>query len=141
MWNQNPFYGGYQPPYGQQPARTDIARVNGEGGAKAYPLAPSSGVLLLDETAPIVWLKRTDSAGYPTLTPYSITPYQPTPPVDINDLAARISRLEERLNEKSDFTSPDGWKPADISAAYSASQKHDGDARADAKGNATAGRA
>lgn len=143
MWNPNPFFGGYQQPQ-QYQQRTEIAQVNGEGGAKAYSLAPNSSILLLDTTAPIVWHKCTDSAGYPTLTPYTITPYQPTPPVDINELAARISKLEDKLNAESHTASNESWKPADpanIPAAYSASQKHDGDARASAAGNADARRA
>ena len=67
-------------------------------------MAPNSSVLLLDETAPLVWLKTTDGAGYPTLTPYTITPYQATPPVDVNALEQRIARLEEKLNDKPDST-------------------------------------
>lgn len=144
MWNPNPFFGGYQQPQQyQQPVRAQVPQVNGEGGAKAYSLAPNSSILLLDTTAPIVWHKCTDSAGYPTLTPYTITPYQPAPPVDINDLAARISKLEDKLNE-SHIASNESWKPADpanISAANRPGQKHDGDARANAAGNADARRA
>ena len=39
MWNPNPFFGGYQQPQ-QYQQRTEISQVNGEGGAKAYSLAP-----------------------------------------------------------------------------------------------------
>ncbi len=39
-------------------------------------MPPNSSILLLDETAPIVWLKMTDGAGYPTLNPYDIAPHQ-----------------------------------------------------------------
>lgn len=109
MWNDP-----YPPPYAQRnnfqnqgiyqnnypPQR--ITKVNGENGAKAYQLPPNSEALLLDETAPIVWLKTTDGAGYPSLAPYSITPYEPTPPVDVNGLEQRIKRLEEIINGKPD---------------------------------------
>ena len=81
--------------------RTDIVHVNGENGAKAFQMAPNSNILLLDDTAPIIWLKQTDGAGYPTLTPYSITPYKPEPPVDLKSLEARLERLEARFNDKS----------------------------------------
>lgn len=91
MWN-NPYQPYFnqnyqQNQYNQQNIqRTEVIKVNGEGGAKAFQMAPNSSVLLLDETAPIVWLKTTDGAGYPAITPYSITPYKPAPPVDVNAL-------------------------------------------------------
>lgn len=89
----------------QMSVTQQITRVNGEGGAKAYQMAPNSSVLLLDETAPIVWLKSTDGAGYPNLVPYTITPYEPEPAPDINALIERINRLEEQINAKPDTTS------------------------------------
>lgn len=85
-------------------ARYEITRVNGKNGAEALQLPPNSSVLLLDETAPIVWLAQTDGAGYKTTTPYAITPYQQETPVDTRTLEQRVVRLEEILNGKSDFT-------------------------------------
>ena len=64
MWNPNPFFGGYQ-----QPVRAQVPQVNGEGGAKAYSLAPNSSILLLDTTAPIVWHKRTKYSTVVSTTP------------------------------------------------------------------------
>lgn len=49
-----------------------------------------------------VWLKTTDGAGYATATPYTVTPYQPAPVVDVNSLETRVKRLEEMLNGKPD---------------------------------------
>ena len=51
--------------YNFYPVTARIVRVSGRPGAEAYQMAPNSEVLLLDETAPIVWLKTTDGAGYP----------------------------------------------------------------------------
>lgn len=82
-----------------QAQRYEIIRVNGENGAQAFQMAPNSSALLLDETAPIVWFVQTDGAGYKTAKPFSISPYQPQPPVDINALEARIKRLEAMINE------------------------------------------
>lgn len=79
--------------------RQEIVRVYGENGARAYNLPPNSSVLLLDENAPIVWLAQTDGAGYKTLTPYTITPYQTEPTPDYNTLEARIKKLEDIINE------------------------------------------
>lgn len=84
--------------YGQQ-----IIKVNGENGARAYQMMPNSSALLLDETAPLVWLKETDSVGYPTLSAFKIEPYVPEPQPDYKELMNRIASLEERLknNEQS----------------------------------------
>jgi hypothetical protein len=88
----------------QPPMRSEITKVNGENGARAYQLAPNSSALLLDESAPIVWLVQSDGAGYKTVAPYSITPYQPAPAVDVGNLENRVKRLEDMLNDKSDTT-------------------------------------
>lgn len=89
-------------PQMQSQQRMEIVRVNGEGGARAYQMPPSSNALLLDEANPLVWLVQTDGAGYKTVTPYTITPYQAAPAPDLGSLEQRISRLEGMLN---------GWKP------------------------------
>lgn len=106
MWNNYGMQNPYGSPCGQQMQQTlqpcSITKVSGENGAKAFAMAPNSSALLLDETAPLVWLKTTDGAGYPTLTPYTITPYQAAPPVDVNSLENRVKRLEEMLNDKPD---------------------------------------
>lgn len=102
---------GYMPPYtppagagAQMPLRCQVTHVNGKNGADALKLAENSSILLLDENEPIVWLKTTDGAGYATVTPYAITPYQAAPEVNVNDLEARIKRLEDAINGKSDDT-------------------------------------
>lgn len=92
---------GYFPPPTIQPQQVKVQNVNGIEGAKAYPLAGDSSVLLLDSNNPIVWLVQTDSAGYKTCTPYDIIPHKETPaptPDDFKALSERISKIEERLN-------------------------------------------
>lgn len=81
--------------------RYEIVQVNGENGANAFQMGPNSKTLLLDESAPIVWFVQTDGAGYKTVTPYSISPYQAAPKIDLNALEARITSLEEKINAKS----------------------------------------
>lgn len=94
---------GLQQPFYQPPAqRTDVVRVNGRGGAEAFSMAPNSSIILLDETAPIVWLKTTDGAGYPTLTPYDISPHKDQEAINLQNMQSleeRISRLEAVINE------------------------------------------
>lgn len=116
MYNNNSFtnFPNYYPtsptaptttlPYSNQNLiRQEIVRVNGRNGAEAYQLAPNSSILLLDESAPIVWVKMTDGAGYPTLTPYDISPHQSTEQLNFSSLEERISKLEEFMNDQSNF--------------------------------------
>ena len=98
---QNPYQTRFNTMQGDMMPRYDIVKVNGENGAKAFNLPPNSSALLLDETAPIVWLKTTDGAGYPTITPYTITPYEVDPKPDYNSLEARIKKLEDMIYEQS----------------------------------------
>ena len=98
---------GYGSPYGYptgggQLYTGQITRVNGRGGVDAFKMAPNCSALLMDEHDPIVWLKTTDGAGYATATPYTVTPYQPAPVVDVNSLETRVKRLEEMLSGKPD---------------------------------------
>jgi len=79
--------------------KQEIIRVNGRQGAEAYQMMPNSSVLLLDETAPIVWLAQTDGAGYKTLTAYDVKPHVPEKPVDVKTLEERIAKLEAIINE------------------------------------------
>lgn len=101
MYQFQPMMQPYPMNFNPQPAvaRQEVTRVNGENGARAFNLAPNSSVLMLDESQPIVWLKTTDGAGYATVTPYTITPYQAETPADIKSLEARIKRLEGLINE------------------------------------------
>ena len=60
-------------------------------------MAPNSNALLMDDTAPIIWLCQSDGAGYHTVTPYSIAPYQAEAPVDARALEKRVADLEAAL--------------------------------------------
>jgi len=89
----------------QQTNKQEVIKVNGRGGANAFQMSPDSSVLLLDTTAPIVWLVQTDGAGYKTLTPYDITPHEEETQSDVfKSLEDRIKKLEEIVNAKSNTT-------------------------------------
>lgn len=98
----NPYaqYPNYQQQITPQLPQQQVTKVNGENGAKMYQLAPNSSVLLLDECGTIVWLKTTDGAGFPTITPYDVTPHQVAKTPDYSTLESRISRLEGIVNEQ-----------------------------------------
>ena len=100
---QNSLYPTMMQPVAQvQPMQLphqEAIKVNGRAGAEAYQLAPNSSVLMLDNTAPVVWLAVSDGAGYKTLTAYDITVHEEKKPEDIyKKLEDRITKLEERIN-------------------------------------------
>lgn len=94
-------YNQYQPSFYASMPTQQIIRVTGENGARAYQLPPSSSILLLDSTEPIVWLKTTDGAGYPTVIPYRIEEVKPQHEVNVNDFDERLRKLEETIYGKS----------------------------------------
>ena len=102
-----------------QPLQQQVLRVSGRNGADAYKMAPDSSALLLDETQPVVWLKTSDSAGYCTLVPYSISPMEEKSPEEsMKSLEDRVSAIEnmlkskeERYNEQSNTKNANGKQP------------------------------
>lgn len=85
------FNNGYGMNYGQnygapnyglsaQPAQTSsgggIIWVQGEGGAKAFPVGPGASVVLFDSERDIFYIKSTDQSGMPQ--PLRIFPYKET---------------------------------------------------------------
>lgn len=85
--------------------QNQIIKVNGRGGAEAYQMPPNSQTLLLDETQPLLWLKQTDGAGYPSLTAYDIKPHEESQIPDIRNLEQRIKKLEEGMAYESNNSS------------------------------------
>ena len=89
----------------QPQAQTKVVEVTGRAGAESYQLGPDSSILLLDNTAPIVWLVKSDGAGYKTLSAYDIKPHEEEKPVDhFKELEDRITKLEETVNAKQSNT-------------------------------------
>lgn len=57
---------GYQPMFSsQQQLNNQIQWVQGEAGAKAYPIAPGSTVLLMDSESSVFYIKSSDATGIP----------------------------------------------------------------------------
>jgi hypothetical protein len=89
----------------QPQTQSKVVEVTGRAGAEAYQLGPDSSILLLDNTAPIVWLVKSDGAGYKTLSAYDIKPHEEEKPVDhFKELEDRITKLEETVNAKQSNT-------------------------------------
>lgn len=94
----------------QPQASTHIVKVNGRPGAEAFKMLPNSDILLLDETAPIIWFAQTDGAGYKTLQPYDISPHKEVTPEDkFTSIETRLARLEEAINDRQSNTSGSNW--------------------------------
>ena len=89
----------------QQQPQQEVVKVNGEPGARAYPMGANSSALLLDSGGLIVWLVTSDGAGYKTVSAYDITPHQEATAPDYSSLEQRISRLEEMIHESTSNTS------------------------------------
>ena len=95
----NPYSAQNWANYPSQVQPTQVVRVNGEGGARAFQMGANSSALLLDESGTIVWLATTDGAGYKTVSPYDISPHKVAQTPDYSTLESRIVKLEEAMNE------------------------------------------
>lgn len=80
-----------------QPQERHVDRVHGEAGVDQYQMAPNSDVILLDETAPMIWLVKTDAAGYKTKHPYDITPHEKKEEPSNDNLVEMINALDKRM--------------------------------------------
>lgn len=129
-----PYYNNYQqsyqpyqqqsfqnpvPAYSQQPQysmaqtpqqNSGILWVQGEIGARAYPVAPGSSVLLMDSEAQNFYIKSADMSGMPTMKRYSYAEIAEEPmrleshdtsDYDTAKLASRdeVKKLQEEIAE------------------------------------------
>jgi hypothetical protein len=76
-----------------------IIQVNGKASVDTIQLAPNSSVLVMDTSAPIVWMCVSDGVGKVTATPYDITIHKEAPPIDMTTIEERITRLERVIEE------------------------------------------
>lgn len=104
-----------QPNWYYQPTRTQpvsgLVGVTGIEGAKAYQLPPNSKMPLFDNDADILYLKTTDSAGYPTIKAFKFEPIEDgghgggfATKEDIETLQSQIDALKHPAASKSTRT-------------------------------------
>lgn len=75
-----------------------ITRVHGEAGVDALQMLPDTEVLALDETAPMVWVIKTDSAGYKGVKEaFDITPHKKAEVPDVKSMEERLAALETEI--------------------------------------------
>lgn len=105
-------YPGYYPqttaPMGQSTAyqqpMNGLVSVTGIEGAKAYQLPPNSSMPLFDQDNDILYLKTTDSAGYPTIKQFAFKPMEQVheaPKADYvqrSEFDALVSQVRALLN-------------------------------------------
>ena len=78
---QQGYYQPTMPVIPPQPAQPDgLIRVTGMEGARAYPVSPNSVVPLFDADRDVMYIKRTDAGGYPTIQAYQFSPVQEAAP-------------------------------------------------------------
>ena len=102
----NQFSCGYASPFSSTPQPQaanvlppqQVLQANGKASVDAIRMSPNSSVLIMDNTAPIVWLCTSDGLGNVTSTPYDISPHKDTPPVDAATFEGRLSTVETNLN-------------------------------------------
>ena len=98
----SPFYQGYQglqnfQQYQNVLPQQQVLKAKGKASIDTLRLAPNSSVLVLDETAPIVWLCTSDGVGMVSAQAYDITVHQDEPPVDMANIEQRITAIEQTL--------------------------------------------
>lgn len=76
-----------------------VLQANGKQSIDGLRMAPNSSVLVMDTTAPIVWLCTSDGLGNVTSAPYDITPHKDAKPAEIGDLESRLATVERSVNE------------------------------------------
>lgn len=106
------YYNPYQPQIAYpQPMPDNLAQlrqpqqsitwVQGEGGAKAYPVGAGNSVLLMDSDGSSFYLKSADASGMPTLRVFDYVERTAKPPVSGSDgfkeLADRVSAIEDKI--------------------------------------------
>lgn len=88
-----------------------VIQVAGRQSIDTLQMSPNSSVLIMDTSAPIVWLCVSDGLGKVTATAYDITLHQDTPPFDIAGFAesveGRLKELENKVLKEAEKHEPD----------------------------------
>ena len=93
----------------QQQTQAGLIQVTGLEGAKAYPLAPNSIAALFDADRDVMYIKRTDAGGYPSIAAYQFSPLQEAAPTEqpeyvtrqeFEEWKAMVASKKDRATEK-----------------------------------------
>ena len=93
-YSQSNLWGQRQPPvYRADP-------IHGENAAWQFIMGPNSEIYLPDADEDIIWWIRTDANGNKNVVPFDVIPHKKKETADINDLAERLTAVEEWINGK-----------------------------------------
>lgn len=121
------FYNPYQPypanfqntqNYQMNPVmlpQEQVTQVEGRAEAEKIQLGPNSSRLVMDKTAPLIWLCVSDGVGQVTATPYDIHEHVDTPPVDMGGIEQRLAAVEAYIAKQMEVQTnaePDAPAPA-----------------------------
>ena len=83
--------------------RKEIDQVDGEQGARNFPMGPNSSCIALDRTKSLLaWFIQTDASGNKTVVAgYTLTPYVPEQPPDFNKMQNLMESMATKLDEQS----------------------------------------
>ena len=97
----NPYNNIFQPQQLQSNTlpQQQIIQVNGKASVDTIQLAPNSSILVMDTSAPIVWMCVSDGVGKVTSTPYDIVVHEEKPPIDISDVERRLENVEKFVSQ------------------------------------------
>ena len=79
-----------------------VTQVNGKASVDAIRMSPNSSILLMDNTAPLVYLCVSDGLGNVTSTAYDIKLHEDAPPVDVRSLEDRVASIESIISKWED---------------------------------------
>lgn len=74
-----------------------VLRANGKASIDALRMSPNSSVLVMDTTAPIVWLCTSDGIGTVSAQAYDITAHTEAP--EAGSVEARLASAEEQIQK------------------------------------------
>lgn len=120
---QSAYSNAFQPTIPQPPLQQEqVTQVNGRASVEQIQLAPNSSKLVMDTTAPIVWLCVSDGVGRVTATPYDITEHKDAPPVDVAGIEQRLAAVEASLQQMMEARTND--KPNAAAPAANTEQRN-----------------
>ena len=90
--------------------------IHGENAAWQFPMGPNSEIYLPDADEDLIWWIRTDANGNKNVMAFDAIPHEKKPPVDTNDLAARLAAVEEWINGKQNKSNAKRSAPATTAA-------------------------
>jgi hypothetical protein len=92
-----------------QPQSTGINWVQGEAGAKSYPIAPGNSVMLMDSENNVFYIKSSDSSGMPMplrIFDYTERTQQKQANIQPNNEYITRKEFEKRLSELKNAKQP-----------------------------------